>query len=303
MPEGARRAVLAEEDVVQPFLLESSGIRGHLVRLGPAVDHILTRHAYPAPVAGLLAETVALAATLASMMKYDGIFTLQTKGDGPVRILVADTTSDGHLRGYASFDENALRTLDGAGTDVLLGGGYLAFTVDQGAHTDRYQGIVELTGTTLAECLQHYFRQSEQIRSGLMVAAARIEGAWRAAGLLLQRTPGPGGFPEAPEDEEDWRRAMILQASCTERELLDRDLPVNDLLYRLFHEEGVRVFQRKPLQARCRCSRARLEDTLRALPRAEVEDLKVDGEVVATCEFCNTAYRFDAAALDRIYNP
>ncbi len=134
--------------------------------------------------------------------------------------------------------------------------------------------------------MQHYFRQSEQIQTGLIVAAGKAAGAWRSAGL---------------PDEDAWRRAMILQASCTVDELLDPELPVNDLLYRLFHEEGVRVFRRRPLDARCSCSRKRLEKTLRAMPRAEIEDLKLDGKVIVTCEFCNRRYRFDGAALDRIY--
>ncbi|MFQ5466544.1 MAG: Hsp33 family molecular chaperone HslO, partial [Kiloniellaceae bacterium] len=153
-------------------------------------------------------------------------------------------------------------------------------------------------------CVQHYFRQSEQIRTGLTVAAARVDGAWRAAGLILQRTPGADAAEDGESEaaREDWRRAMILQATCTSEELLDPSLRIDDLLYRLFHEEGVRVFRRRGFAARCRCSRARLEETLRALPRADVEGMRRDGEVVMTCQFCNTAYRFDEAALARLYS-
>lgn len=290
--------------MVQPFLLESSGLRGHLVRLGPVVDEIVTRHAYPGPVAALLAEMLALAATLSSMMKYDGVFTLQTKGDGPVKMLVADATSQGHVRGYAGFDTARMPGQAEPSISGLLGQGYLAFTVDQGEHTERYQGIVELSGESLADCVQHYFRQSEQIRTGLTVAAARVDGAWRAAGLILQRTPGPDAAADEESEaaREDWRRAMILQATCASDELLDPNLRIDDLLYRLFHEEGVRVFRRRGFVARCRCSRARLEETLRALPRADVEDMRQDGEVVMTCQFCNADYRFDDAALARLYS-
>ena len=308
----------AESDLVQPFMLESSGIRGDLVRLGSVADHIITRHAYPDALAALLCEMLALTAMLSSMMKYDGVFSLQTKGDGPVGLMVADMTSEGYLRGYAGFDaaklEAALAGEDGApdgarpGVAELLGTGYLAFTMDQGPDMERYQGIVDLSGPALADCLQHYFRQSEQIQTGLIVASGGARGAWTSAGLILQRVPGQGAgqgagpnAPAGPPDEDAWRRAMILQASCTEDELLDPDLPVNDLLYRLFHEEGVRVFRRRPLDARCSCSRKRLEKTLRAMPRAEIEDLKLDGKVIVTCEFCNRRYRFDGAALDRIY--
>ncbi len=307
-----------ESDLVQPFMLESSGIRGDLVRLGGVADHIITRHAYPEPLAALLCEMLALTAMLSSMMKYDGVFSLQTKGNGPVGLMAADMTSEGHLRGYAGFDaaklEAALAGNGGArdegrpGVAELLGAGYLAFTMDQGPGTERYQGIVDLSGPALADCLQHYFRQSEQIQTGLTVASGDTRGAWTSAGLILQRVPGQGAgqaagsnAPAGPPDEDAWRRAMILQASCTQDELLDPELPVNDLLYRLFHEEGVRVFRRRPLNARCSCSRERLKKTLRAMPRAEIEDLKVDGKVIVTCEFCNRRYRFDGAALDRIY--
>ena len=315
MPRQAASAALSSErDLVQPFMLESSGIRGDLVRLGGVADHIITRHAYPEPLAALLCEMLALTAMLSSMMKYDGVFSLQTKGDGPVGLMVADMTSEGHLRGYAGFDaaklEAALAGDGGApdegrpGVAELLGAGYLAFTMDQGPGTERYQGIVDLSGPALADCLQHYFRQSEQIQTGLIVASGGTRGAWTSAGLILQRVPGPAAGPNppaGPPDEDAWRRAMILQASCTEDELLDPELPVNDLLYRLFHEEGVRVFRRRPLAARCSCSRKRLEKTLRAMPRAEIEDLKLDGKVIVTCEFCNRCYRFDGAALDAIY--
>ncbi len=292
------------DDLVQPFLLESSGIRGNLVRLGPVVHEILTRHDYPAPVATLLGDMLTLTAILAGLIKHDGIFSLQTKGNGAIGTMIADVTSGGDLRGYAAFDADRLAVVGGASSvSELLGTGYLAFTADPGPPADRYQGIVELTGETLAECLQHYFRQSEQVQSGLLVATDRVAGAWRSAGLVLQSLPDEGPEHGQPVDEDAWRRAMILQASCTQAELLGPDVPANDLLYRLFHEEGVRVFRRRAVQAGCRCSRTRLEDTLRALPRQEVEDLRVDGEVVVTCEFCNRRYGFDAAALAHLYAP
>ncbi len=310
MPEltPSKDSPAAEFDLIQPFLLESSGIRGDLVRLGAAAEHIVTRHAYPAPLAALLVEMLTLTAMLSAMMKYDGVFSLQTSGDGPVRLMVSDVTSKGHLRGYAGFDAERLAAVGEAGVAELLGQGHLAYTVDQGPDMERYQGIVALRGATLADCLQHYFMQSEQIQTGLMVVSGSASdsrgGAWRAAGLILQRLPDEAAGQAAatgPDDDEAWRRAMVLQASCTEAELLDPDLPVDDLLYRLFHEEGVRVFRRRPLVARCRCARARLEETLRSLPRAEIEDLRVDGEVVVTCEYCNRRYHFDDAALARIY--
>lgn len=299
------------DDLVQPFHIEGQPVMGRLVRLGPLVDEVVRRHAYPREVATLLAEMLALAVGLSSLLKYEGVFTLQVKGDGPVGLMVVDATSEGDLRGYASFDAERLaqRLADSGGPHAtvprLLGNGYLAFTVDQGSHTDRYQGIVELTGATLVDCVQHYFRQSEQLASGIKLAVAQSGGAWRAGVLLLQRVPEDGGSarPQARGEaaEEGWRRSLVLMSSATSNELLDPDLAASDLLFRLFHEDGVRVTAPQPVRARCRCSQARVETVLKSLPRDEIESLKVDGEVVVTCEFCSRAYRFDDAELAQIY--
>jgi len=293
------------DDLIQPFKIEGQAVRGRLVRMGPLVDEILHRHEYPAVVGTLLAEMLVLAAALAGALKYEGVFTLQTKGDGPVRLMVADVTTSGDLRGYAQFDaERVAAVVEGAAAAApsvpkLLGAGYLAFTVDQGAHTERYQGIVELTGATLAECVHHYFRQSEQLEAAIKIAAGRLpDGRWRAGALMLQRLPPEPGA--ADEVEDGWRRALAFMASSTETELLDPAVEPNDILYRLFHEDGVRVFARAELKAGCRCSRDRVERVLRSLPAEEVKSLVVDGQVIATCEFCSSRYSFsedEVAAL------
>jgi molecular chaperone Hsp33 len=220
------------------------------------------------------------------------VFTLQTKGDGPIRLMVADITSGGDVRGYAQFDAERLAKLGEGSFSVprLLGAGYLAFTVDQGPHTERYQGIVELTGATLADCVHHYFRQSEQLDSVVKVAAGRAAGGWRAGALMLQRLPPAAGA--ADEVEDGWRRALAFMASSTEEELLDERLAPNDLLYRLFHEDGVRVFAQSSLRAGCRCSRERVERVLRSLPADEIEGFKIDGLITVTCEFCSARYEF-----------
>jgi molecular chaperone Hsp33 len=296
-----RRGAGVPDDLVQPFQVEASATRGRLVRLGAAVDEILTRHDYPPAVATVLAEALALAPLLAAALKYEGIFTLQTKGDGPLSMLVADVTSAGDLRGYAQFDEERVEAVAGAGQPSvprLLGSGYLAFTVDQGQHTERYQGIVELTGATLAECVHHYFRQSEQLEAAVKLAAARdVQGRWRAGGLMIQRMPDPGGLG-SDQEEEGWRRAAAFMASSTNAELLDPDLPADRLLYRLFHEDGVRAYQPQTLRFACRCSRERVADMLGALPRGEIEEMKADGESVITCEFCSARYVFNPAELE-----
>ncbi len=292
-------------DLVQPFQIEAPGLRGRLVRLGPAVDTILTRHDYAPAVATLLAEALVLAVALAAALKYDGLFTLQIKGDGPVRMLVADVTSGGAIRGYVEVDAEATLSDEIAGAPVpaLLGKGYLAFTVDQGQHTERYQGIVELTGATLADCVRHYFEQSEQFSAAVHLAVDRdAAGSWRAAALMLQRLPEHEMIVSREERDESWRRAVILMSSATRAELLDPLLAPEALLYRLFHEDGVRVFRPQGLAFGCRCSRERAARILAALPRGEVLDLTIDGKVTVTCQFCNTTETFDADAIEALFD-
>ncbi len=295
-------------DAVQPFQVEGAGVRGRLVRLGPALDSILGAHDYPAPAAGLLAQAVALAALLASAFKYDGVFTLQAQGDGPIGLMVADVTGDGAVRGYARVDRDRLAMLAGAaGAPVprLLGAGNLSFTIDQGPDTERYQGIVALEGARLAECVQSYFRQSEQLETAIVVAetgSAEAGAPRRAAALMVQRLP-PHGLEDTEDAEENWRRVVTLASSVTAAELLDDRIGPADILYRLFHEDGVRVYRSRPLTHACRCSRAKVERTLGSFPKPEIESFAVEGVVEVTCEFCGTRYRYDEAALARLYDP
>lgn len=292
------------DDIVQPFQIEGPGLRGRLVRLGDAVDTVLKRHDYPLPVASLLAEALALAAALSAALKYDGIFTLQLKGDGPVPMLVTDVTSNGTMRGYAELrgDLPLPEEIAAAPVRSLVGTGYLAFTVDQGEHTERYQGIVELLGDSLTECIDHYFRQSEQFSAALQVTAGRNDrGEWRAGAMMLQRLPDQERILAREERDEAWRRSVILMGSVTAGELLDPMLAPTDLLFRLFHEDGVRVYNQQPIQFGCRCSRERAARILSSLPRTEVEDLVVDGKVSVTCQFCNETHSFDESEIARLY--
>lgn len=294
----------AAGDLVLPFLLSSAGVRGRLIRLDEAADRILSRHAYEPPVAHLLAELLVLAGGLGSLMKFDGVFTLQTKGDGPVRLMVADVTSAGALRAYAEVDHAAVQALlarePAPSLPRLCGAGWLAFTVDQKDVTQRYQGIVALEGANLAECFLHYFRQSEQLPTAIHIAADRVEGRWRAAGLILQRLPSEehgGDHLEREAREEGWRRATILMSTLTDRELLDPALPPDHLLWRLFHEETLELHPQRPLKESCRCSRERIETVLASLTDAELEEMTVDERIVVTCQFCNRAYHFDRAEV------
>lgn len=305
-------------DSVLPFQLDALGVRGRLIRLGSTLDEVIERHGYPLAVARPLAEAMVLCAMLATSLKYDGIFTLQISGDGPVRLLVTDLTTDGALRGYAQFDSWKLAVALGSGNHdapdgyvpKLFGQGRLAFTVDQGPHTERYQGVVPLEGATLADCAHTYFRQSEQLPTGIKIAARREPAAdgshhWRAAALMVQQMPefDAGRLDIDPEQrEDDWRRAVILMASATEAEMLDPKLPAATLLHRLFHEERPRAFERRPFAARCRCSRERIDRVLRSIRREELDDLRdTTGRVAVKCEFCSTEYAYDEGDLDRVY--
>lgn len=289
------------DDLLRPFQLERSALRGRLVRLGDALDRILTRHDYPLPVGQLLGELLVLAAALAGGLRFKGTFSLQAKGSGPVSLLLADYTHDGAMRGYARFDPERIE----AGSDIaaLLGDGRLAITVDQGDAGAAYQSIVELTGASLTECMQTYFRQSEQLKTGLKIAVGRVADngtwRWRGGGLMVQRLADQ---PVDDEHQEDWHRTMLLLGTATDAELLDPRLPADDLLYRLFHEEGVRVFAPQDLRFGCRCTRERVERLLQSFPDAEVEEMRQDdGLVVVTCQFCNAGFRFDEAQLARLH--
>jgi molecular chaperone Hsp33 len=258
-----------------------------------------------------------LCATLATSLKYDGIFTLQITGDGPIKLLVTDLTSDGALRGYAQFDSWKLAIALGSGNEdapdgyvpKLFGQGRLTFTVDQGQHTERYQGVVPLEGATLADCAHTYFRQSEQLPTGIKITARRDDTSdghrWRAASLMVQQMPefDAGRVDiDAEQREDDWRKAVILMASATEKEMLDPALPGTTLLHRLFHQEQPRVFERRAFAARCRCSRERIDRVLRGIRREELGDLRdKTGRVAVKCEFCSTEYAYDDNDLDRLY--
>jgi molecular chaperone Hsp33 len=305
-------------DRVLPFQLDALGVRGRLVRLSTILDEVIERHGYPLAVARPLAEAMVLCVTLATSLKYDGIFTLQISGDGPIRLLVTDLTSDGALRGYAQFDSWRLAIALGSGNEdapdgyvpKLFGQGRLAFTVDQGQHTERYQGVVPLEGATLADCAHTYFRQSEQLPTGIKISARREATAnghrWHAAALMVQQMPElDAGRIDVDQEqrEDDWRRAVILMASATEAEMLDPGLPGAMLLYRLFHQERPRQFEPRLLAARCRCSRERIDRVLRSIRREELDDLRdKSGKVAVKCEFCSTEYAYDDRDLDRIYD-
>jgi molecular chaperone Hsp33 len=314
------------DDAVQPFHLATAGLSGRLLRLGPALDRILTAHEYAEPVSVALGEALCLTALFASSLKFDSRFTdgrfiLQTKTDGPLGFLVAHYDVPGHLRGYASVPAakaaRAAATPRGD-TAALLGNGYLAMTISPGGNLDSYQGIVPLDGGSLVDAAHTYFRQSEQLPTFIRLAVAREftggRWAWRAGGLMLQFVPKSGGDarPMTPAEadahdaslsgelDEDWQRARLLASTVEDHELLDPSLSGERLLFRLFHEEGVRRGAATSLIARCRCSRERLDAFLKGFDRAALSDMRTpEGDVAVTCEFCRTVYRFEADAEPR----
>ncbi len=284
---------------IQPFFLPDRPVRGRLIRLGRLADALLSRHANHPAVTTLTGQALALVAALSSALKFRGSFSLQVKGDGPIRMLLADCTDSGALRGYAQADADRLATVLAESPDpsarALLGEGYLAFTVDQGTSTDRHQGIVTITGASLAEMTLHYFATSEQMACTVRLACAHTPAGWRASALILERIAGQGGIESslsAADQEEAWRTANILAETLTDAELLDDDLSSEDLLYRLFHTEGVAADLPRALAYGCRCSRQRLTNVLETFSTDDLDHMNVDGDIVMTCEFCNYDFRF-----------
>jgi len=289
-------------DMAQTFQLDGLDVRGRLVRLGPALDEVLNAHGYPDVVADMLAQTLVLGATLASALKYDGLFTLQVQSDGPISLLVADLTSDGELRGYARYDDErvAQAALEkGAVVPRLLGNGHLAFTVDQGDDMERYQGVVALEGATLAACAQTYFRDSEQLETVIFLGSETGSSGNTAGAVMVQRMPKDAN-DDGDTAEEDWRRVVVLLASLKLEELLDPTLEIEQILYRLYHEDGIRAFDPKGLTHKCRCSREKVVTTIKSFPRDEV--VNDEGSAHVNCEFCTTDYDFSPADLDEIYD-
>lgn len=288
---------------VVPFFLPNRPVRGRLVRLGALTDALLGRHAYHPAVAQLVGQALALAAGLSTALKFRGTFSLQAKGNGAVDMLLADCTDTGELRGYARSDLEMLETLlakdPSPAADAVLGTGYLAFTVDQGGE-DRHQGIVAIEGSNLAAMALHYFETSEQLRCQIHLACERTEAGWRAGALILEKVAGAGGIaPELDEDaqNESWRTATALAATLTDAELLDDTLPPEQLLFRLFHTEGVAADLARALSYGCRCSRARLSGILQGFSEDDLDHMSIDGTIVMTCEFCHYDFKFPRADM------
>ncbi|HYS49704.1 MAG TPA: Hsp33 family molecular chaperone [Xanthobacteraceae bacterium] len=315
-------AATSEDDTILPFEVAALDLRGRVVRLGAAVDDILTRHDYPAPVSKLLGEAVVLTVMLGSALKFEGRFILQTQSDGPVRMVVVDFTTPDRVRACARFDAARLAAAIAAGetsTGALIGRGHLAMTIDQGGDMSRYQGVVALDGGGFEAAAHEYFRRSEQIPTRVRLAVAEEfragEGGarrhWRAGGLLLQFLPRapermrgpdldpgdapPGTAPHAVPEDDAWVEGRSLVDTVEDLELIDPAVSSERLLYRLFHERGVRVFRNALVRAKCSCSRDGVAAMLGRFSREDREHMVENGAISVTCEFCNATYRFAPA--------
>lgn len=320
MAKAALNIDFSDQDTVIPFQISPLDVRGRAVQLGPMLDTILDRHAYPEPVSRLLAEAITLTVLLGTTLKFEGKFILQTQTDGPVSMIVTDFRTPDSIRAYARYDEQALASLSTFDAPALLGNGVLAMTIDQGEYTQRYQGIVQLDGIGLEEVARRYFRQSEQIPTEIRLAVGEVltrqegEGlshAWTASGVMLQFLPDsehrmrlkdlPGGDGDDDESgfEEDnaWAEAQALMKTIEDVELTDTNVEPERLLYRLFHEHGVQVFDGVPVKDNCSCSEQKVNDMLEGLSHDERAKSIENGEIKVTCEFCNHNYAFDPSAF------
>jgi molecular chaperone Hsp33 len=313
----------SEDDQVQPFQVDALDVRGRTVRLGPALNGVLAHHDYPDPVARVVAEATTLGVLLGSTLKDAGRFILQTQTDGAVDMIVVDVVAPDRVRAYARFDEAKVEELakQGVGGAGLLGRGHLAMTIEPGgSDPNRYQGVVPLEGEGLEVAAHRYFTQSEQIPTKLRIAvgeemhAGSKKTSWRAGGVLAQFLPreggraipadlDPGDAPEGfqrdqVEEDDAWVEAQSLVETVEDHELLDPSLSSERLLYRLFNERGVRVFDQQKVTAHCTCSRERVSSLLQGFPESDRTDMIEDGKVAVTCEFCGRKYSFDPAEIE-----
>ncbi len=304
MTDHAPAAAVPTDNLAAAFQIEGWPVRGRLVRLGDAIDKILAAHAYPEPVAALLGEACVLAALVGSALKFEGRLIVQAQGDGPVRYVVADYDTDGHLRGYCRFDEAEVAAASEGfarpGAKTLLGQGVFVMTLDRGPDFERTQGITPIEGESLSLAAEHYFVQSEQIPTKVRLAVGSVtnEGGttWRAGGALIQLIAGD----DARGSTEDvWDRSRALFQTLGDDELIDPTVSPETLLYRLFHEDGVRLEDARGLKAQCRCSAERIGTVLASFgPEERAEMVEPDGKIHVTCEYCAKVYKLEPDVVE-----
>lgn len=282
----------ADRDTLSRFLFEHAEVRGEVVRLDATWRAVLDSHPYPEPVRNLLGEMMAAAALLAATLKFEGALIMQMQGSGPVTLAVVECTSEFHLRATAKWREDLVP----GDIAALLGQGKFVITIDPKSSSQIYQGIVALEGTTVAEVLEHYMLQSEQLETRMWLASDGEQ----ACGLLLQRLPENASPEIASEDTDAWNRALNLGNTLSPSELLH--LPPREILHRLFHEEDLRLFEPRPVSFRCTCTRERVANMLRLLGLDEVHSIiEEQGKIEVDCEFCNRHYSFDVVDAEQLF--
>ena len=306
----------AADDSVATFQLEGRSVRGRFVRLGASAEALLGAHDYPPSVARLVGEAALLAVLIGDSLKFDGKLIIQAsgpasqgarvEGEGAVAFVVADFVPGKGVRGYAKYDRDRVKTLETVhggpvGAQMLLGGGHFAMTVDPGKGLERYQGVTTIEGDTLGAAAEHYFAQSEQVPSKLKLAVGRAldsnGGSWRAGGALIQRIASDDARGST---DDDFDHARALFDTLADDELIDPMLSSGRALFRLFHEEGVRIEDVRPVPRRCDCTRERLAELLARFKASDREHMSTeDGAVAMTCEYCNFEWRVTAHEIDQ----
>src|SRR5450631_24171 len=300
-----------DRDSLHRFMFEHLPIRGHLVHLDASWRALIEHRDYPQAIRNVLGEAVVASLLLAATIKFDGVLSLQLQGAGPVHLLLAQCTGGLGVRGLVRYRERAgdAEAVFAAGVADLIGAGNLTVTLETDDAAQRYQGIVPIAGARLADSLQIYFENSEQLPTRLWLYAD----AHGASGMLLQRLPGAAnpaaaraaGASESRADpaaiDDAWRRVQLIAATLTPEEL--RTLADAEILHRLFNEDDVRLFEPAPVYFRCRCSRERVSGMLQGLGEAETRSVLAErGEVEVRCDFCNRAYVFDAVDVAQLFN-
>ncbi|SHM02409.1 Hsp33 family molecular chaperone HslO [Vreelandella subglaciescola] len=277
-------------DQIQRFLFDNTNVRGEIVTLEKAYDDVLSRHAYPHAVNVLLGELLSAVALLTDTVKLDGMLSIEVRGEGALSLLMAESNPGGELRAIARLAEDAALPESAAAFRELVGNGQIVITLDP-RDGNRYQGVVALDHPTLAGCLEDYFTQSEQLPTRLWLEADEK----RAGGLLLQRLPSEA----KNQDVDAWERSVQLADTIKPEELLG--LEQREVLYRLYHEETVRVFDPKALYFGCTCSRERMANGLLTLGASELREIvQEQGEIDTQCHFCHSRYRYTAADVEAL---
>lgn len=283
--------MMIQHDQLHRYLFENVAVRGELVTVSETLEQVLANHSYPQPVKNVLAELLVATSLLTATLKFAGDITVQLQGDGPMSLAVINGNNNQQLRGVARVQGDIPENAD---LKTLVGNGYLVITIapEEG---ERYQGVVGLEGDTLAACLEDYFLRSEQLPTRLIIRTGEHDGKMAAGGILLQVMPAQNA------QTTDFEHLATLTDTIKAEELFG--LPANDVLWRLYHEEEVTVYDPQTVEFKCTCSRERCADALRTLPDEEVDSILADdGEIDMNCDYCGSHYVFNAMDIAEIRN-